>query len=289
MAVIVPAAIAAAIGIYKVAEGAHEKSQAKKLAATNRPVYNIPQSDYNNLSIAQSMAGQGLSDGSKQILLDNADRGLATSVSAVLQGGGNPNDVGGIYKTYLDNLSNVAVYDNQMKVKNMDTLLAANYRMSDQTDKQWQINNWGPYADKLKAAAQLRAMGSDSTNSGLSTVASAAMSVGSGLQQRENTQKIIDAGNQPKQNNGTSDDGLKTAALLLNARQAGYTNANNGVSGKNAYGIIPPADDGPYTPPSMNGSGGAGYKSDGSYMGLDLSKLNANDAMMVQKLLYGKY
>lgn len=288
MAVIVPAAIAAAIGIYKVAQGAHEKSQAKKLAATNRPVYNIPQSDYNNLSIAQSMAGQGLSDGSKQILLDNADRGLATSVSAVLQGGGNPNDVGGIYKSYLDNLSNVAVYDNQMKLKNMDTLLAANYRMSDQEDKLWQINNWGPYADKLKAAAQLRAMGSESTNSGLSTVASAAMSVGSGIQQKQNTNAIVNAG-KGGGTNGDPDGALKSASVLLGARQAGYTNANNGVSGKNAYGIIPPADDGPYTPPSMNGSGGSGYKADGSYMGLDLSKLNANDAMMVQKLLYGKY
>ena len=253
MAVIVPAAIAAAYGIYQVAHGAHQKNLAKKAAAANqRPAYNIPQYNYDNLSLAESRAGTGLDASSKQYLTDNADRGLSTSLNTILRGGGDANSASSLYDTYLNNLGQVGLMDNQARVANMASLVNQRNRMSDLQDKAWMINTYGPYADKQQQIAQQKAYGQAQEDKGIGTIASAAES---GFNAYNNSQDVNNLG---QQKNGRASNGY----------------------------IAPLPTSGPQTIPVAQPSPQYMQPLSSDY-GLDISKMNGNDATKVNTMLYG--
>lgn len=260
MAVIVPAAIAAAYGIYKVAHGAHQKNLAKKAAAANkRPAYNIPQGEYDNLYMAESQASQGLDQGSKQILTQNADRGLSASLNAVLKGGGDMNAASSLYDNYLGNINNIALMDNQQKINNVQQLVAARYRMSDQQDKQWQVNNYAPFMDKQKEIGQQKAYGQQQVDSGMGEISGAAISGVGSYNDAQNVRNVkIDPGASGATGSGGGNGGAMARTAL---------GGNGGGSAAFPY--------------SSNT-----YANSPSY-GIDISKLNRNDANMVNSVLYG--
>ncbi len=243
MAVIIPAAIGAVYSGYKIAHGIHQQNLANKAAAANqRPTYNIPQGEYDNLYMAENNASQGLDQGSKQIMTNNADRGLATSLNSVLRGGGDANAAGNIYDNYLNGISNITLMDNAQKIQNVNKLVASRNRMSDEQDKAWQINQYAPWADKAQQIAQQKSYGQQQIDSGIGSLASS---------------------------------GMAAAAGAINKGQVNDVNSTGKTSG------------GTSVPPIMRAALGGNAGNSFPNYGIDISKLNANDAARVNSSLYG--
>lgn len=286
MAVIVPAAIAAGIGIYKLVDGNNKQKKADRMAAANvRPVYNIPQTDYDNLSLSESRASTGLGDSSTTAMQNNYDRGLSASISGILKGGGDANATANAYDNYLTNINQMTLADDAAKINNIKTLMGARYRMSDQLDKQWQINKYGPYADKQQEIAQLRGMGYAEKDAGLGMIGSAAMSGAAGL--------INNAKNNKEDLSAGSGGGGNPMGDTGGGSGGGNPMASMGGSGGNGGGMFGGAGGGMFS-----GSGGSNgnVRSNVPYSnstnnftnnyGIDISKMNSYDAAMVNSLLY---
>lgn len=290
MAVIVPAAIAAGVGIYNIAHGAAQQKKAARLAAANtRPVYNTPQGDYDNLNLAKANASQGLSDSSKQIYLDGSQQGLDSALSTILKGGGDVNNASSLYDSYLGGLSNVTLADNAQKVANVNTFMNARYRVGNQQDKEFQVNKFGPYADQQQMIAQMRGNGVQMEQGGIGTVAGAAMSLSAGEAGIAKTKAAgrIDPGKpgapvtavpnapvgQVPQNVSYANNQYSSAGSV---NDMGYNRGINRVGGANDNYVAPV----PYSTGQPSNGSGNNY-------GIDISKLNPNDAAMVSSILYG--
>lgn len=175
---IIAAALAAGTAIY----GAVQKDKAAKAARNNvRPQYEIPQTEYDNLNLLENNAGHGMSDMSKQYLLNNADRGLAASIGAIQRSGGNSNAMSGLYDNYFNNVGSIAVQDDKRKYENMMNLIQQRQRMGNAKDKEWQINDYAPWQDRAAAYAQQQAAGQQTMMSGINSFGGAMGNFASGM------------------------------------------------------------------------------------------------------------
>lgn len=165
---VVPLLVGAAIGIGR---GIAKSAKAKKDARNNvRPTYNTPKYELENLAYLENMAGQGLTDTTKQVYQQNASRGLTASLDAILKSGGNVNNVDNVVQRYLDSSNAIALADEQARVRNIQNLLDQNRRMSGYEDKKYQVNKYAPFVDKAQDIARRKAEGEAQINSGINSV-----------------------------------------------------------------------------------------------------------------------
>lgn len=161
----------AAGGVAQSVQGIVQNAQAKKIARNNkRPVYKIQQETMDNQALAESRASTGLSDAAMQVLKQGNERGLSSSLEAIMAGGGSVNNIGDLYGNYSDGVSKMALIDEEMRRRNIDNLVTQNMRLGAEKDKAWQVNVFAPYADKAQAAAALKAQGSQNLWKGINTV-----------------------------------------------------------------------------------------------------------------------
>lgn len=147
--------VTGAIGLGTAIYGAIQKNKAAKLANKNvEPTYTIPQYEADNLSLAESRAGQGMSDASRQQLLNNSNSGLAATEGAILRSGGSANAISGAQDKYQQGLNQMSIYDDQARLGNLANLQSAYTRASAESDKAWQINQYAPWANRAQAIAQ---------------------------------------------------------------------------------------------------------------------------------------
>lgn len=162
--------IMAGVGGIESLIGSKNKNDAAAAAKANvMPKYNIPQTEWDNLSLSENRAGQGMSSSAKQAYTQNADRGLSSTIAGVLAGGGDVNTIGSAYDSYLNNTGNMAIYDDKTKLQNLMSLIQSRERISNDLDKQYQINERAPWADKAQALAQQQAAGNQTMWNGVNT------------------------------------------------------------------------------------------------------------------------
>lgn len=169
--------VAGVVGAGTAIYGAIQKNKAAKAARNNiMPHYDIPQSEYNSLNLAESQAGQGMSDASRQQLLNNSQSGLSATQNAILRSGGSANAIAGAEDKYQQGINQNAIYDDQARMANLSRLQSAYTRMSADADKSYQINEYAPWANRAQAISQQLQSGQQTMQSGLSTLGSAATS-----------------------------------------------------------------------------------------------------------------
>lgn len=206
------AAITGAIGLGQTIYGVSQKKKAQREAAANKmPTYSIPGEEQSALTLAESQAGQGMSDASRAAYLNNAGSGLAATSNAILRGGGDANAIGSAYNRYETGINNQAIYDDQARMSHLSNMQSAFSRMSAQKDKRWQINEYQPWANKAQAVGQQLASSQNMITSGINTMGSALTSglngylgrtrplPATGGQQRENIAPLGDGSQQPQQ------------------------------------------------------------------------------------------
>ena len=177
--------VAAAVGVGSLAYGIYnseqKKTQAKKKekAAGLKPVYNIQEPSLKNQFIAENLAQQGLSDESKMMYEQQANRGLSDSLDALLKAGGGVNSISELYSKYQDKNTDLAVLDDQIKFTRQQLLMNQNQQMSDELDKVYQINRLDPWKDQQQAISELRTMAQADIQSGISGATQAGLSFSS--------------------------------------------------------------------------------------------------------------
>ena len=168
-------AVLAAVAIGTKVYGAVKANKAAKAAAANvRPAYTTPQTEYDNQRIAESQAGQGMSAASKQDYLNNAGQGLAATNDAILRGGGDANSLSATYDKYNQGISDLSIYDDQARQGHLNNLIAQNQRMSADKDKEYQLNQLAPWADKAKLYAAQQQAGQQIEGQGIGMFTKAA-------------------------------------------------------------------------------------------------------------------
>lgn len=169
------AIIGGAQGVGQLVTGIVQKSKAAKMARKNpRPKYEIQKEILDNQNLTESKASEGLSDAAKQVYSTGAERGLSSSINAILKGGGSVNNIADIYDTYQGGISKLALIDEEMRARNIQNMINQNNVLASEKDKQWQVNVFAPYADKAQAAAALSKQGMDNIWKGVNTMTGAA-------------------------------------------------------------------------------------------------------------------
>lgn len=170
-----PFPILAVAGLALAAYGAIQKAQSEKKARqnlANRPTYNPLPEDPTEMRLAENMANTGMSGSALQQLQNNTDRLLSTSANSALMSGGDPNTLATIVDRSQNAYNQNALYEDQARQQNLRQLLgvysAANQQRQFNADKQFQVNQYGPWADRQQLYAQGIAGGQQTMTSGIS-------------------------------------------------------------------------------------------------------------------------
>lgn len=171
-AVITSAAIGAGTAIYGGIKSA-QAAKAAKANLANRPTYTPLPEDDSELNLAESMAGIGMSDASRQALLNNNQNAQAASINAIQRNGGDPNAIGNLFGQTQAGLNSAALYDDQARMNHLNTLLGVDSQYNAQrnanNDKSFQINQYAPWADKQQLFTQQQNSGQQLMMSGLNS------------------------------------------------------------------------------------------------------------------------
>lgn len=162
-----------AIGAAQLGYGIHQMNQAKKAAAANvMPTYRTPAEEQQMLALAQSRAGQGISDASRQAYMSASDRALNTGINNMLRSGGSANAVSTLVGNTQQQAANMALFDDQVRMQNLQNLQNQLARQSANADKRWQINEYAPWANRSQAIAQNLAAANNAVNAGIGALSS---------------------------------------------------------------------------------------------------------------------
>lgn len=165
----------------------HAQSEDKKAAregnSLRRPAYQIPGEYIENRNIAKEMAGQGLTSAEKQYAGEQRQEGLSSSLSALKQTGGGPNDFSGLNKIFDDSLKSQSAMDAQQHMQNIQFFTKTNEDVAGQKGIQWGVNELQPYESKLKEIQDRRIAAktneNNAVNEGLDSASAAATSYNS--------------------------------------------------------------------------------------------------------------
>lgn len=173
------AAVPVALGAVQIIDSFIKDGKLKKQAAElekNKPIKQTSQFDKDALALTESELANGMSSAAEKAYNDSVDRGLSSSISAMLKSGGNVNSIGDIYGATEQGRQNLAIMQDQMRLTQLQNVLKSYDKMASEDEKNWMVNLYGPYKDKLqaigeqrKAAAQQRVAGINTMGGGLMT------------------------------------------------------------------------------------------------------------------------
>lgn len=156
------------------------KQDKADLSNLKQPFYKI-QSEYEqNRNIAAAEAGGGLPSATKDNFINESQRGLNSSVSALLQGGGDLNMISSLFDKYDRNAAGLASEDAQAHQKNIQYFMNANKDLAGQKTTQFVVNELQPYENKLKELTQRVSADKANEWGGAQTIVGSALGSGGG-------------------------------------------------------------------------------------------------------------
>lgn len=223
------AVIVGGISLGTAAYKGIKANQANKAAkregeALQRPSYQVPVEDIQNRNIAAGMAQGGLSVDEKGYLQEERNRGLGTSLEALREGGGNPNDFARLNSIFDDSLKSQAALDAQQHVQNIQFFTKANQDLAGQKTTQWGINELQPYESKLKEIQDRRIAAQTNLNN--------AVDEGTG-----SASAAVTAYNSRNPPGGKTKEDTRVAPKSTYFRTMGLENTGAGVAGSPAAGV----------------------------------------------------
>lgn len=169
-----------AAGLGQMIYGNIQKNKLQNQIDANvasRPTYTINPEEKQMLALAESRAGSGMSDAARTAYMNDANAGLSNVTSAILKAGGNPNAIGSAYGSYEKGISKLAMYDDDMRMRNLNNVTNAWARNSANRDKEWQLNKFQPWRDKQTALAWQLQGALNTQNAGFNTFGSGLMGI----------------------------------------------------------------------------------------------------------------
>lgn len=162
------AGVSVGTSVYKgIKAKQQDKAAAAEGAALKRPAYQIPTEDIENRNIAAVNATGGLSAAEKQYAGEQRERALGSSLDALGETGGGPNDFAQLNHIFDDSLKSQSALDAQLHMKNIDSFTKANEEIAAQKTIQWGVNELQPYESKLKEIQDRRIAAQTNENNAL--------------------------------------------------------------------------------------------------------------------------
>lgn len=166
---------AALTGAQLLYADAQKKKAAREQAAllAKRPQYKINPEEGRMVSLAESQAGQGLSDQARAQLNAQTNQQFSASTDAALRGGADANGIAGITSAAQNASNNTALYDDQLRLQHLSNLNNIWARSSANKDKSWQVNQEEPWKDRMTANYAQQVGAQNQQNSALNGFGSA--------------------------------------------------------------------------------------------------------------------
>ncbi len=173
-------AIPVALGAIQIASAWGKESKLKSQAAElakNRPIKTTSQFDNDSLRLSESELANGMSAGAERAYNDSNDRSISSSISALLKGGGSVNNVGDIYSASEEGRQKLAILEDQMRMGKINEVLKQYDKQSSEQEKNWMVNEYGPYKDQLQAIGEQRKANEQSKIAGINTFGAGLMNM----------------------------------------------------------------------------------------------------------------
>lgn len=144
-------------GIGELIGAGKDKKEAEQLIKDNpRPKFSIPKTINDNQSLAESEAATGgFSDDAMIAYTNKSERDFSNSLRNIMMSGGGANDMGALYDKQSDSSSDLAILTEELRKKKISDLIVQNDKKADWDTTQWQVNEYGPYADAMAKSAKL--------------------------------------------------------------------------------------------------------------------------------------
>jgi hypothetical protein len=143
----------------KAIKGVQQGAQAKKLANTPRPQYQIPQEVLQSLNQAKYMASMTELPG-QNLMESKIGQNVSKGISELERVSSNPADLASnVSRMYLganDQINNIGVQAAQQWLQNQGMLGNKLENMGAYRDKEFQLNQMDPYQNNMAAASALR-------------------------------------------------------------------------------------------------------------------------------------
>lgn len=197
--------VSAGLGVAEAGIGLINKGKANKRAkelAASRP--KLQSSPYlkDQLSLAESELSTGMSADAKRAYESDMDSSLSASLGTITRMGGSPNDVGSVFASNANGRARLAIMKDNLRLNQINNLSRAQEASEEERQKEFQFNDWAPWADAAKANANDKAAATSEIFGGINTAAGGVM--------RFDQQK--DQSNDFKQYLKTTTSGSKPAA-----------------------------------------------------------------------------
>lgn len=189
--------IPAVMGLIKMGVGAANKASAKseaEMLGKSRPKIGL---NTDELRLNESELQQGLGARAERAYTMQSDKGLSNSLSAILSGGGNLNNIGSLYSNADDGYQKLAMLEENSRLNKINNLISSQRNNVAQQDKQFEFNEWMPWADKAQANALALQSADAMIAGGQQTVGASAMQFGQNNQEQAMFNKYLNNQNKP--------------------------------------------------------------------------------------------
>lgn len=184
------------IGVAQFITGLkNEKKDDAALASLNRPFYKIQDEYIQNRNIGEGIAGQGMPSAQRNYLTQQSERGLGSSLDAILRGGGGVNDASLLLHQYNDQIGKIGAEDASQHLSNIQYFQKANADLAGQKNIQWSVNELQPYEAKLAELKKNRAIDEQNKWGGLTSAVGSMIGAGTANQNSALMKKMFDKNN----------------------------------------------------------------------------------------------
>lgn len=143
VAPIVLAAIGAIPGLLQAGTGFFQRRKAQDPGS--RPVYEIPDTEFQAQDIYQRLAQRGFSSNALSLATDGLNRTLSTQAANIINTGGNSNQLAGVARATNDGLTSLAIQNDAKFDANQIGLAKNTQRLTDYLEKSFDFNTVQPY------------------------------------------------------------------------------------------------------------------------------------------------
>lgn len=121
-----------------------------------RPNYAItPESQFEQ-SLAESELANGMSAEAEAAYENSAERDIAASLDAMLKTGGSSGNIADIFSASNESRQKLALLKDQLRLRQVGNVVDAYRNMTEQRDKEFQVNKDAPWKDAAQANADAR-------------------------------------------------------------------------------------------------------------------------------------
>lgn len=172
-----------AVAAYNIFGGITKGGEANRAAAqaeATKPVKKSSQFDRDALNLTESDLANGISAEADQAYNDSTDRSLSSAISAILKSGGSSNLISEMYDNTAQGRQNMAIVRENLRMKKVDEYLKQLDNMASEEEKNWLVNEYGPYINKIKAVGEAKKAAAEQTAKGLDSIGGMGGSGGGG-------------------------------------------------------------------------------------------------------------